>query len=110
MISGLCSILTSPGGGSPSREDLQLIQTLLRWPSQYSFPGMQCVMKYVYSYICNYFTVGVYIIRFSLCPYIIGLDLLRLALLSENGLKFFFGDADNGQVFLGELLASAVYV
>ena len=41
---------------------------------------------------------------------ILGLDLLRLALLSENGLKFFFGDPDNGKVFLGELFAFAVYV
>ena len=103
VMSGLCSILTSPGGGSPSREDLQLIQTLLRWPSQYSFPGMPCI------FYCGC-TWWIFI-RFSLsAPCIIGLDLLRLALLSENGLKFFFGDADNGQVFLGELFASAVYV
>ncbi len=45
-----------------------------------------------------------------LLNFIIGLDLLRLAVLSDNGLKFFFSDADNGQVFLGELFASAVYV
>ena len=45
-----------------------------------------------------------------LCSGIVGLDLLRLALLSENGLKFFFGDPDNGKVFLGELFAFAVYV
>ena len=50
-------------------------------------------------------------IVFSASAYfILGLDLLRLAVLSENGLKFFFGDADSGQVFLGELFASAVYV
>ena len=49
-MSGLCSILTSPGGGLPSREDLQLIQALLSWPPQYSFPGIHhdIVMKYTY--------------------------------------------------------------
>lgn len=98
--------MTSIGGGSPSREDLQLIQTLLRWPPQYSFPGM-CLCVYV----TRYYTLGVFNrSHISVCVLIIGLDLLRLALLSENGLKFFFGDADNGQVFLGELFASAVYV
>lgn len=40
----------------------------------------------------------------------VGLDLLRLALLSENGQDYFFGDPDNGKVFLGELFAFAVYV
>ena len=108
VMSGLCSILTSPGGGSPSKEDLQLIQALLTWPSQYSFPGTCHVAKYSYSYVYIYFT-SVNIVSFACLPYI-GLDLLRLAPLSENGLKFFFGDGDNGQVFLGELFASAVYV
>ena len=56
VMSGLCSILTSPGGGSPSKEDLQLIQALLTWPSQYSFPGTCCVAKYSYSYMYIYFT------------------------------------------------------
>ena len=68
---------------------------------------------YVFVCLCYtcYYTLGVFNRTYiSVCVLIIGLDLLRLALLSENGLKFFFGDADNGQVFLGELFASAVYV
>lgn len=40
--------------------------------------------------------------------YIAGLDLLRLALLNDHGSSHFIGDADNGKVFLGELLAFAV--
>ena len=37
-----------------------------------------------------------------------GLDLLRLALLNDDGSSHFIGDVDNGKVFLGELLAFAV--
>ena len=60
VMSGLCSILTSPGGGSPSKEDLQLIQILLRWPSQYSFPGMPCVMRFNMYRSCTYATLHVF--------------------------------------------------
>lgn len=102
LLIGLCAILTSHGGGSPSREDLQLVQALLRWPVQYSFPGwFPCISPYIPCY---------YVITSYVYACASGLDILRLALLSENGLKFFFGDSDNGKVFLGELFAFAVYV
>ena len=38
-----------------------------------------------------------------------GLDILRLALLNKSGCKHFVGDEDSGKVFVGELLAFAVY-
>lgn len=41
---------------------------------------------------------------------LLGLDLLRLALLNNSGSKHFISDVDSGKAFLGELLAFAMYV
>ena len=94
----LCEPLLSPQPptAAVSSTDLQLIQTILRWPPEKVFPGgcspTNC-MNYRQLYAVTY---------------IAGLDLLRLALLNDHGSSHFIGDADNGKVFLGELLAFAV--
>ena len=45
---------------------------------------------------------------YDLYVVVVGIDILRLALLNQSGSKYFVGDDDSGKVFLGELLALAV--
>ena len=80
--------------------DLQLIERALHWPPDHVFPGIHTNTTQ-YQSQSNTAWYDLYVV-------VVGIDILRLALLNQSGSKYFVGDDDSGKVFLGELLALAV--